>query len=116
MIAHSCAATKNAGSIIVMRDGVIQQIASPEKIYDEPANAFVADFIGESTILSGTMIEDFKVEFCDTVFECVDKGFKRNEPIHVIIRPEDLKIKKPDDKKSLLTAEVLFHFVQRRVG
>ena len=93
--------------IVIMRDGVIQQIASPEKIYDEPANAFVADFIGESTILSGTMIEDFKVEFCDTVFECVDKGFKRNEPIDVIIRPEDLKIKKPDDKKTILTAEVL---------
>ena len=93
--------------IVIMRDGVIQQIASPEKIYDEPANAFVADFIGESTILSGTMIEDFKVEFCDTVFECVDKGFKRNEPIDVIIRPEDLKIHKPDDKKTILTAEVL---------
>ncbi len=93
--------------IVVMRDGVIQQIASPEKIYDEPANAFVADFIGESTILSGVMLEDFKVEFCDTVFECVDKGFHRNEPIDVIIRPEDLKILEKDDKKSILNAEVL---------
>lgn len=93
--------------IVVMRDGIIQQIASPEKIYDEPANAFVADFIGESTILSGVMIEDCKVEFCDTVFECVDTGFHKNEPIDVIIRPEDLKIKKVDDKKALLTAEVL---------
>ncbi|MBO5654608.1 MAG: TOBE domain-containing protein, partial [Clostridia bacterium] len=83
------------------------QIASPQKIYDEPANAFVADFIGESTILSGVMLEDFKVEFCDTVFECVDKGFKKNEPIDVIIRPEDLKIRKPDDNKTILTAEVL---------
>lgn len=92
--------------IVVMRDGVIQQIASPEKIYDEPANAFVADFIGESTILSGVMLEDYKVEFCDTVFECVDYGFHRNEPIDVIIRPEDLKIKKVDDKKTILTAEV----------
>lgn len=93
--------------IVVMRMGEIQQIASPEKIYDEPANAFVADFIGESTILSGTMLEDFKVEFCDTVFDCVDKGFKHNEPIDVIIRPEDVKIKKVDDKRTILTAEVL---------
>lgn len=92
--------------IVVMRMGEIQQIASPEKIYDEPANAFVADFIGESTILSGTMIEDFKVEFCDTVFECVDKGFKPNEPIDVIIRPEDLKIYPSDDPKSLIKAVV----------
>ena len=93
--------------IVVMRMGEIQQIASPEKVYDEPANAFVADFIGESTILSGTMLEDYNVEFCDTVFECVDKGFKHNEPIDVIIRPEDVKIKKVDDKKTILTAEVL---------
>lgn len=93
--------------IVVMRLGEIQQIASPEKIYDEPANAFVADFIGESTILSGVMLDDYKVEFCDTVFDCVDKGFKKNEPIDVIIRPEDLKIKKVDDKKALLKATVL---------
>lgn len=93
--------------IVVMRDGVIQQIASPEKIYDEPANAFVADFIGESTILSGVMLADYKVEFADTVFECVDKGFKKNEPIDVIIRPEDLKILDADDPKTILTAKVL---------
>ncbi len=92
--------------IVVMRMGEIQQIASPEKVYDEPANAFVADFIGESTILSGTMIEDFKVEFCDTVFECVDKGFKPNEPIDVIIRPEDLKIYPADDPGSIVKATV----------
>lgn len=93
--------------IVVMRDGVIQQIATPEMIYDEPANAFVADFIGESNILSGVMLADYKVEFADTVFECVDKGFKKNEPIDVIIRPEDLKIRKPDDKKTILTAQVI---------
>lgn len=93
--------------IVVMRYGEIQQIADPEKIYDEPANAFVADFIGESNILSGVMLEDLKVEFCDTIFTCVDKGFKKNEPIDVIIRPEDFKIKKPDDKKALVKAEVL---------
>jgi len=93
--------------VIVIRMGEIQQIASPEKVYDEPANAFVADFIGESTILSGTMIKDCKVEFCDTVFDCVDKGFKPNEPIDVIIRPEDVKIKDVDDKKTILKAKVL---------
>ena len=93
--------------IVVMRDGVIQQIATPETVYDEPANAFVADFIGESNILSGTMLADYKVEFADTVFECVDKGFKRNEPIDVIIRPEDLKIRKKDDPKTILTAQVI---------
>jgi spermidine/putrescine transport system ATP-binding protein len=92
--------------IVVMRYGEIQQIATPEKIYDEPANAFVADFIGESTILSGVMLEDFKVEFCDTVFECVDKGFKPNEPIDVIIRPEDLKIKSVDAKRTIIKAAV----------
>ncbi len=93
--------------IVVMRDGVIQQIATPETVYDEPANAFVADFIGESNILSGVMLEDYKVEFADTVFECVDKGFKRNEPIDVIIRPEDLKIRDKDNPKTILTATVL---------
>ncbi|MDE5601587.1 MAG: ABC transporter ATP-binding protein, partial [Clostridia bacterium] len=93
--------------IVVMRLGEIQQIATPEKIYDEPANAFVADFIGESTILSGTMIEDYKVEFCDHVFECVDKGFKKNEPIDIIIRPEDLKILDKDDQKTIINAEVI---------
>ena len=93
--------------IVVMRDGVIQQIATPEKIYDEPANAFVADFIGESTILSGVMLADYKVEFAGAIFECVDKGFKKNEPIDVIIRPEDLKILSPDDKKTIITAKVI---------
>ncbi len=93
--------------IVVMRLGEIQQIATPEKVYDEPANAFVADFIGESTILSGVMLADYKVEFCDTVFECVDKGFKPNEPIDIIIRPEDLKILDKDNARSLISAEVI---------
>lgn len=92
--------------VVVMRSGEIQQIASPEKIYDEPANAFVADFIGESNILSGVMLEDYKVEFCDTVFECVDHGFKKKEPIDVIIRPEDIKILAADDKKAIVNATV----------
>ncbi|MDD4839272.1 MAG: ABC transporter ATP-binding protein [Clostridia bacterium] len=94
-------------TIVVMRNGVIQQIATPEKVYDEPANAFVADFIGESNILSGVMLEDFKVEFCNTIFECVDRDFKKSEPIDVIIRPEDFRIVKVESEKALLKSEVL---------
>lgn len=88
-------------TIVVMRDGVVQQIATPKKIYDEPANAFVADFIGESNIFSGIMLDDFKVKFCDIEFECVDKGFKKNEPIDVIIRPEDFFIFEGDNDKAM---------------
>lgn len=91
-------------TIVVMKDGEIQQIGTAQKVYDEPANAFVADFIGESNILSGVMLEDYKVEFLDKTFECVDKGFKKGEPIDVIIRPEDIKIVPTD--KAQLTAEV----------
>ncbi|MDZ7547972.1 ABC transporter ATP-binding protein, partial [Clostridium perfringens] len=83
-------------TIIVMNKGKIQQMGSPEDIYNEPANAFVADFIGESNILTGTMLEDFKVEFCSKTFECVDKGFEKNELIDVVIRPEDIKIVSSD--------------------
>lgn len=93
-------------TIIVMRDGVIQQIATPQKVYDEPANAFVADFIGESNIFSGIMRKDFLVEFCGQQFECVDKGFKYNEPIDVIIRPEDIYIMKEDNSAVMMRAEV----------
>lgn len=85
-------------TIVVMRGGEIQQIGNPQKVYDEPANAFVADFIGESNIFSGVMLEDRKVMFCENVFECVDSGFKPNEPIDVIVRPEDIYILKGSDK------------------
>ncbi|MDR3185908.1 MAG: ABC transporter ATP-binding protein [Christensenellaceae bacterium] len=93
-------------TIVIMKDGVIQQIGAPQKVYDEPANAFVADFIGESNILSGIMLADYTVSFCERVFECVDKGFKTNEPIDVIIRPEDIKILPRDDNNAILTARV----------
>ena len=79
-------------TIIVMNKGEIQQMGSPQDIYNEPANAFVADFIGESNILDGIMIDDFKVKFCNHEFECVDKGFNKNEAIDVVVRPEDIKI------------------------
>ncbi|NLL56375.1 MAG: ABC transporter ATP-binding protein [Clostridiales bacterium] len=86
-------------TIIVMRHGEIQQIGTSQKIYDEPANSFVADFIGESNIFSGLMLQDRLVYFCEHTFECVDTGFKKNQPIDVIIRPEDIFIIKGDEEK-----------------
>jgi len=78
--------------IVVMSEGKIQQIGTPTEIYNEPANSFVADFIGESNILNGAMIEDELVEFAGHRFECVDKGFALNEPVDVVVRPEDIYI------------------------
>ena len=79
-------------TIVVMKDGTIQQIGDPKTIYDEPANAFVADFIGESNLLRGTMIHDELVEFAGTEFPCVDFGFGENTPVDVVVRPEDIMI------------------------
>ena len=79
-------------TIVVMSDGRIQQIGTPTDIYNEPKNAFVADFIGESNIVDGVMREDFKVTFSGHTFECVDKGFEKNEPVDVVVRPEDVDI------------------------
>ena len=79
-------------TIVVMKDGTIQQIGDPKTIYDEPANAFVADFIGESNILRGTMIRDELVEFAGEAFPCVDSGFGENAPVDVVIRPEDVML------------------------
>ena len=79
-------------TIVVMDRGKIQQIGRPEDIYNEPKNAFVADFIGESNILDGVMVEDYLVKFFGRSFKCVDKGFEKNEPVDVVIRPEDIDI------------------------
>ena len=79
-------------TIAVMQGGRIQQIGDPKRIYDEPKNAFVAAFIGESTILHGTMIEDDLVEMCGRQFECVDEGFGHNTPVDVVVRPEDVMV------------------------
>jgi spermidine/putrescine transport system ATP-binding protein len=79
-------------TIVVMNEGKIQQIGTPEDIYNEPKNKFVAKFIGESNILDGVIHEDFKVSFEGKEFKCVDKGFLKDENIDVIIRPEDIKI------------------------
>ncbi len=78
--------------VVVMNEGKIQQIGTPTDIYNEPVNCFVADFIGESNILSGIMIKDRKVHFCDKDFDCVDEGFGENTPVDVVIRPEDIYI------------------------
>ena len=84
--------------IVVMREGLIQQIGTPVEIYNEPANSFVADFIGESNILNGIMIEDELVEFAGIRFACIDKGFAPSEPVDVVVRPEDIYIFEVSDK------------------
>lgn len=84
-------------TIVVMDHGEIQHIGSPTDIYNEPKNAFVADFIGESNILDGVMKKDFKVEFSGHVFDCVDKGFKEDENVDVVVRPEDVDVCSPED-------------------
>ena len=78
--------------VVVMANGQIQQIGSPTDIYNEPENAFVADFIGESNIVDGVMLDDFKVRFSGHTFECVDKGFDKNQPVDVVVRPEDVDV------------------------
>ena len=84
-------------TIVVMNQGYIQQIDTPEDIYNEPQNAFVADFIGDSNILDGIMIEDRLVEILGAKFECVDVGFGKNKPVDVAIRPEDIDLVKPEE-------------------
>ena len=93
--------------IVVINDGVIQQIGTPKKVYDEPANAFVADFIGESNILTGVMTKDYEIKFLGSTFECLDKGFDKNEKVDIVIRPEDIDVYKEDSDKGTLTGKVL---------
>ncbi len=92
-------------TIAVMQGGRIQQIGDPKRIYDEPKNAFVAAFIGESNILHGTMIEDDLVKMCGRNFECVDEGFGRNVPVDVVVRPEDVMVVGED--VGMLVGEVM---------
>lgn len=91
--------------IVVMKNGEIQQVGTPEEIYNEPANRYVANFIGESNIISATMLEDYKVRFDDITFDCVDFGYKENEKVDVVIRPEDIDI--VEVEKGKMTGEVL---------
>jgi len=91
-------------TVVVMNEGIIQQIGTPVDIYNEPQNAFVADFIGESNIIDGVMLEDYKVKLDGRVFECLDKGFAPNEAVDIVIRPEDVDIVATD--KGMLLGEV----------
>ncbi len=91
-------------TIVVMSEGKIQQIGTSVDVYNEPQNAFVADFIGESNILDGVMLADLSVSFSGQTFVCVDKGFGKNEPVDVVVRPEDVDIVPPE--KGMLTGVV----------
>lgn len=84
-------------TVVVMNQGYIQQIGTPEDIYNEPQNAFVADFIGDSNILSATMVEDKVVKMLGAKWACVDEGFGRNKPVDAVIRPEDVDLVKPGE-------------------
>lgn len=103
--------------IFVLSEGEVQQSGTPVDIYDEPINRFVADFIGESNIVPGEMIEDFKVKFTGKVFECVDQGMKANEKIDIVIRPEDLEITTADKGKLVVTVDTqLFRGVHYEIS
>ena len=91
-------------TVVVMNEGKIQHIGTPQDIYNEPVNAFVADFIGESNIIDGVMLDDFKVKIEGVTLQCLDKGFKVNEEVDVVIRPEDVDIVPAE--KGLITGEV----------
>ncbi len=91
--------------IFVLNEGIIQQSGTPVDIYDEPINRFVADFIGESNMVDGVMLEDYKVKFTGKVFDCVDGGMKPNEKIDVVIRPEDLQITLPEVGKIVVRVD-----------
>ncbi len=91
-------------TVVVMDNGQIQQIGSPVDIYNEPENAFVADFIGESNILDGVMLEDLYVSFSGKTFRCLDKGFSEKEPVDIVVRPEDVDVVSVD--KGMLTGNV----------
>ena len=102
--------------IVVMKDGEIQQVGTPTDIYNEPENRYVANFIGESNIIPGVMLEDYKVQFDDIVFDCVDFGFKEREQVDVVIRPEDLDIVKEEDGKMTgIVKSVLFKGVHYEI-
>ena len=89
-------------TIVVMNQGYIQQMGNPEQIYNEPENAFVATFIGDSNIVSGRMLEDYLVEVCGKKFKCIDAGFGKNRAVDVVIRPEDVEIVEKTSEKAIL--------------
>ena len=92
-------------TVVVMKDGAVQQIGTPTDIYNEPQNAFVANFIGESNIIRGRFVEDKLISFYGREFQCVDKGFEKNAPVQIVIRPEDVELKPRRD--DLLQGKVI---------
>lgn len=92
-------------TVVVMKDGAVQQIGTPTDIYNEPQNAFVANFIGESNIISGRFVEDKLISFYGREFQCVDKGFEKDAPVQIVIRPEDVELKPGRD--DLLQGKVI---------
>ena len=103
-------------TVVVMNEGIIQQVGSPEDIYNEPENRFVASFIGESNIINAIMKKDLLVHFDDNDFECVDKGFKDDEEVEVVIRPEDIDIvKKKNAKLTGVVKSIVFRGVHHEI-
>ncbi|NMA05829.1 MAG: ATP-binding cassette domain-containing protein [Acholeplasmataceae bacterium] len=103
--------------VVVMNEGEIQQIGTPEDIYNEPINRFVASFIGESNIVEAVMLDDYKVLFDDVIHECVDKGFSKNEQVEVVIRPEDIDIlPKGKGKFDGIVDSIIFKGVHYEIG
>ena len=92
-------------TVVVMKDGAVQQIGTPTDIYNEPQNAFVANFIGESNIICGRFVEDKLISFYGREFQCVDKGFEKNAPVQIVIRPEDVELK--PGRNDLLQGKVI---------
>ena len=92
-------------TVVVMKDGAVQQIGTPTDIYNEPKNAFVANFIGESNIIRGRFVEDKLISFYGREFQCVDKGFEKDAPVQIVIRPEDVELKPGRD--DLLQGKVI---------
>ena len=108
-------------SIVVMDKGVIQQIGTPEDIYNEPINSFVADFIGESNIIDAVMLCDYFVEFAGRKFECLDKGFEENKSVKVVVRPEDIERRREFNREAIVgkVDSIIFmgvHYEIRLIG
>lgn len=102
-------------TIVVMNDGEIQQMGTAEEIYNEPKNHFVAKFIGESNIIDGIMKDDYLVEFVGSVFDCVDKGFEKNEAVEIVIRPEDIIISENEGMWNGVVQSVVFKGVHYEI-
>ena len=102
-------------TVVVMRDGEILQIGTPEDIYNEPKTRFVASFIGESNIIPGTMVQDYLVSFEGFEFPCVDAGFSPNESIEVVLRPEDIELKKAEDGIVGIVTDIIFKGVHYEI-